>query len=171
LCVASEIHHFYIELFAVILVSALAFYYILRARVLKDNFSLFVGIGFLISGLIDMLHVIVSMTLIENIDFLKYFIPQTWFAGRFFLSAMLLIAVVKYSYTSKEEDDLVNLDEQYNIIQKINPTQNSKKNIISFKENILYKHCCKVAQLRHMQFRISLYTFCNKFLVNWTMYL
>ena len=119
LWVASEIHHFYIELFAVILVSALAFYYILRARVLKDNFSLFVGIGFLISGLIDMLHVIVSMTLIENIDFLKYFIPQTWFAGRFFLSAMLLIAVVKYSYTSKEEEeDLVNLDKQYNIIKR-----------------------------------------------------
>ena len=128
LWVASEIHHFYIELFAVILVSALAFYYILRARVLKDNFSLFVGIGFLISGLIDMLHVIVSMTLIENIDFLKYFIPQTWFAGRFFLSAMLLIAVVKYSYTSKEEEeDLVNLDKQYDTDQKINPLKILKK--------------------------------------------
>ncbi|HEX6671456.1 MAG TPA: MASE3 domain-containing protein [Nitrososphaeraceae archaeon] len=134
---ASEIHHFYIELFAVILVSALAFYYILRARVLKDNFSLFVGIGFLISGLIDMLHVIVSMTLIENIDFLKYFIPQTWFAGRFFLSAMLLIAVVKYSYASTEEDgDLVNLDEHYNIIQKINRPKNTKKNIID--NSIIY---------------------------------
>ncbi len=137
LWVASEIHHFYIELFAVILVSALAFYYILRARVLKDNFSLFVGIGFLISGLIDMLHVIVSITLIENIDFLKYFIPQTWFAGRFFLSAMLLIAVVKYSYTSKEEEeDLVNLDKQYDTNQKIKPPKNPKKNIID--NSILY---------------------------------
>ena len=46
LWVALEIHHFYIELFASVLVSTLAFYYILRARVLKDNFSLFVGIGF-----------------------------------------------------------------------------------------------------------------------------
>jgi len=131
LWVASEIHHFYIELFAVILVSALAFYYILRARVLKDNFSLFVGIGFLISGLIDMLHVIISITLIENIDFLKYFIPQTWFAGRFFLSTMLLIAVVKYSYASKEEvedEDLVNLDKQYDTDQKINSPKNPKKN-------------------------------------------
>ena len=137
LWVASEIHHFYIELFAVILVSALAFYYILRARVLKDNFSLFVGIGFLISGLIDVLHVIVSITLIENFDFLKYFIPQTWFAGRFFLSAMLLIAVVKYSYTSKEEEeDLVNLDKQYDTDQKINPSKNRKKNIID--NSILY---------------------------------
>ncbi len=140
LWVASEIHHFYIELFAVILVSALVFYYILRARVLKDNFSLFVGIGFLISGLIDMLHVIVSMTLIENIDFLKYFIPQTWFAGRFFLSAMLLIAVVKYSYTSKEEEeDLVVLDKQYNIDQKINRPKNPKKNEKNIIDNsILY---------------------------------
>ena len=103
LWIASEIHHFYIELFAVILVSALAFYYILRARVLKDNFSLFIGIGFLISGLIDLLHVMVSITLLENIDFLKYFIPQTWFAGRFFLSAMLLIAIVKYSSSSTDE--------------------------------------------------------------------
>ncbi|MBA3750428.1 MAG: hypothetical protein H0X03_05960 [Nitrosopumilus sp.] len=128
---ASEIHHFYIELFAVILVSALAFYYILRTRVLKDNFSLFVGIGFLISGLIDMLHVIISITLIENIDFLKYFIPQTWFAGRFFLSTMLLIAVVKYSYASKEEvedEDLINLDKQYDTDQKINSPKNPKKN-------------------------------------------
>lgn len=108
LWIASEIHHFYIELFAVILVSALAFYYILRAKVLKDNFSLFIGIGFLISGLIDLLHVIVSITLIENIDFLKYFIPQTWFAGRFFLSAMLLIAIVKYSSSSPDETQDVN---------------------------------------------------------------
>ena len=43
---------------------------------------------------------------------------------------MLLIAVVKYSYTSKEEDeDLVNLDEQYNTIQKINPTLKILKKI------------------------------------------
>jgi signal transduction histidine kinase len=103
--IGSEIHHFYIELFAVVLVSVLAFYYILRARILKDEFSLFVGIGFLISGLIDLLHVIVSFTLMENISFLKYFIPQTWFAGRIFLSAMLLIAVIKYSGLSKEEGE------------------------------------------------------------------
>ena len=116
LWIASEIHHFYIELFAVILVSALAFYYILRARVLKDNFSLFIGIGFLISGLIDMLHVMVSITLIENMDFLKYFIPQTWFAGRFFLSAMLLIAIVKYSSSTTDEtqdNDSLYLEKRY----------------------------------------------------------
>lgn len=130
LWIASEIHHFYIELFAVILVSALAFYYILRARVLKDNFSLFIGIGFLISGLIDLLHVIVSITLIENIDFLKYFIPQTWFAGRFFLSAMLLIAIVKYSSSSspdETQDDNTFYDEKHYKDPNIRPLGTLKK--------------------------------------------
>lgn len=44
----SEIHHFYIELFGVILAGVLAFYYILHARKLNDKFSLFVGIGFFV---------------------------------------------------------------------------------------------------------------------------
>ena len=104
LWVSSEIHHFYIELIAVILGSALSFYYILRYRVLRDRFSLFVGIGFFISVSIDLFHVIVSFALIENILFIKYFIPQTWFAGRFFLGAMLLIAILKYSSLSQREE-------------------------------------------------------------------
>ncbi len=33
----------------------------------------------------------------NDILFLKYFIPQTWFAGRLFLSAMLAIAIVRYT--------------------------------------------------------------------------
>ena len=102
--ISSEIHHFYIELFAVILGSALSFYYILRYRVLRDRFSLFVGIGFFISVSIDMFHVIVSFALVENVTFVKYFIPQTWFAGRFFLGAMLLIAILKYSSLSQREE-------------------------------------------------------------------
>src|SRR4029079_4290426 len=104
LWVTSETHHFYIELIAVILGSALSFYYILRYRVLRDRFSLFVGIGFFISVSIDLFHVIVSFALIENILFIKYFIPQTWFAGRFFLGAMLLIAILKYSSLSEREE-------------------------------------------------------------------
>ena len=104
LWVSSEIHHFYIELIAVILGSALSFYYILRYRVLRDRFSLFVGIGFFISVSIDLFHVVVSFALIENILFIKYFIPQTWFAGRFFLGAMLLIAILKYSSVSPREE-------------------------------------------------------------------
>jgi signal transduction histidine kinase len=102
--ISSEIHHFYIELIAVVLGSALSFYYILRYRVLRDRFSLFVGIGFFISVSIDMFHVIVSYALMENISFVKYFIPQTWFAGRLFLGAMLLIAILKYSSLSQREE-------------------------------------------------------------------
>src|ERR1051325_10818443 len=96
----SEIHHFYIELFAVILAAVLAFYYIARARTLNDRFSLFIGIGFLTSALIDVLHVTVSYISISDPAFLKYFIPQTWFAGRIFLSAMLVMAIAKYSTLS-----------------------------------------------------------------------
>src|ERR687884_1149942 len=103
--VASEIHHFYIELFAVILAAVLAFYYIARAHALNDKFSLFIGIGFLTSALIDLLHVIVAYVAIDNPVFLKYFIPQTWFAGRIFLSAMLVMAIVKFSSLSSSNDD------------------------------------------------------------------
>src|ERR671929_61192 len=101
----SEIHHFYIELIAVILAAVLAFYYIARARTLNDNFSLFIGIGFLTSALIDLLHVIVAYIAFGNPIFLKYFIPQTWFAGRIFLSAMLVMAIVKFSSLSSSNDD------------------------------------------------------------------
>ena len=100
----SEIHHFYIELFAVMLGSILAFYYIARARTLNDNFSRFVGFGFLVAALIDLLHVVISYVYMDNVIFLKYFIPQTWFAGRIFLSAMLVIAIAKYPTFSGEEN-------------------------------------------------------------------
>src|ERR687890_741968 len=103
--VASEIHHFYIELFAVILATVLAFYYIARARTLNDKFSLFIGIGFLTSALIDLLHVTVSYISISDPVFLKYFIPQTWFAGRIFLSAMLVMAIAKYSTLSSSKEE------------------------------------------------------------------
>jgi signal transduction histidine kinase len=97
LWVTSSIHHFYIELFGTILAGILAFYYISRARTFNDKFSLFIGIGFLVNVLIDLLHVTVSLLNMDNILFLKYFIPQTWFAGRLFLSAMLAIAIFKYN--------------------------------------------------------------------------
>src|ERR671918_375535 len=94
----SEIHHFYVELFAVVLAAILSFYYIARAYTLNDKFSIFIGIGFLVNALIDLLHVIVSLLNMDDVVFLKYFIPQTWFAGRLFLGAMFLIAIVKYNY-------------------------------------------------------------------------
>lgn len=99
---ASEIHHFYIEMFAVILAAILSFYYIARARTLNDKFSLFLGIGFLTNALIDLMHTIISFNLMNEPLFLKYFIPQTWFAGRLFLSAMLAMAIAGYSVLSKE---------------------------------------------------------------------
>ncbi len=98
LWVTSSIHHFYIELFGTMLAGILAFYYISRARTFNDKFSLFIGIGFLVNSLIDLFHVTVSLVNMDNILFLKYFIPQTWFAGRLFLSAMLAIAIFKYNF-------------------------------------------------------------------------
>ena len=125
LWISSEIHHFYIELFAVILGSALSFYYILRYRVLRDRFSLFVGIGFFISVSIDMFHVIVSFALVEDISFVKYFIPQTWFAGRFFLGAMLLIAILKYSSLSQREE--IGQLSRYRVFIKYSRRRNGKE--------------------------------------------
>jgi signal transduction histidine kinase len=103
LWVGSELHHFYIELFSVLLSGVIAFYYILHAQNLNDKFSLFIGIGFAVSASIDLLHVVVSYGLMEQVDFLKYFIPQTWFAGRIFLSSMLLVAIAKYSFLLPDE--------------------------------------------------------------------
>ncbi len=97
LWVSSPIHHFYIELFGTIFAGILAFYYISRALAFDDKFSLFIGIGFLVNALIDLLHVTISLLNMDNILFLKYFIPQTWFAGRLFLSAMFAIAIFKYN--------------------------------------------------------------------------
>ena len=97
LWVTSSIHHFYIELFGAVFAGILAFYYISRAHTFNDKFSLFIGMGFLVNALIDLFHVTVSLLNIDNTLFLKYFIPQTWFAGRLFLSAMFAIAIFKYN--------------------------------------------------------------------------
>ena len=97
LWVTSPRDHFYFELFGTILAGILAFYYLSRAQTLNDKFSLFIGIGFLVNALIDLLHATVSLLNMNDIVFLKYFIPQTWFAGRLFLSAMLAIAIVRYT--------------------------------------------------------------------------
>jgi len=116
----SEIHHFYIELFAVLLAAILSFYYLGRAKTLDDKFSLFIGIGFLVNALIDLLHVVISITYMNEYLFLKYFIPQTWFAGRIFLGAMFAIAIAGYpklssrdsSYTATKSDTYLLLTHQ-----------------------------------------------------------
>ena len=104
--VLSEIHHFYIELFAVLLAAILSFYYLARAHTLDDKFSLFIGIGFLANALIDLLHVVVSFTFMHEFMFLKYFIPQTWFAGRIFLGAMFAIAIANYPRLSSKSNTI-----------------------------------------------------------------
>jgi signal transduction histidine kinase len=130
--VASEIHHFYIELFAVILAAVLAFYYIARARTLNDKFSLFIGIGFLTSALIDLLHVIVSYISISDPLFLKYFIPQTWFAGRIFLSAMLAIAIAKYSALSSPREGVQEKKQKQIEIEGIQKPNKLQKNVVVY---------------------------------------
>jgi signal transduction histidine kinase len=120
LWVTSTIHHFYIELFAVIFGLVLSFYYISRARTLNDIFSLFIGIGFLVSAMIDLLHVIVSYVSISDPIFIKYFVPQTWFAGRIFLSSLLTIAIIKYSNLSNEESKLHQSEEEQIEQKKVN---------------------------------------------------
>src|SRR5205809_6840723 len=91
-------------MFAVILAAILSFYYISRYRTLNDKFSLFLGIGFLANALIDLLHVIVSYNLINEQLFLKYFIPQTWFAGRLFFCPIFAMAIPGYLVLSWKND-------------------------------------------------------------------
>lgn len=123
---SSEIHHFYIELFAVIFAGVIGFYYILHAKNLNDGFSLFIGIGFIVSCGLDLFHVLVSYSMMENMSFLKYFIPQTWFAGRVFLSGMLLMAIAKYSFAmqndSKKVKDLFSTEIKRSYTNKFSST-------------------------------------------------
>ncbi|MDR4512321.1 MAG: ATP-binding protein [Nitrososphaeraceae archaeon] len=132
--ISTPIDHIYIELFGTILASILAFYYISTGYVLTNRFSMFIGIGFLVNCLIDVLHVIVSLTNMYDVLFLKYFIPQTWFAGKFFLSAMLMIAIIKFPHLVKtkigfEQENLSNLKSD-KIERHKNIQSKNKKNSI-----------------------------------------
>ena len=102
--VVSDLDHFYFEIFAVILSTIVAFYCITRAYTLNERFSLYVGIGFSTIAVIDLLHAVFSYLAVGNDQFLSYFIPQTWFAGRTFLGAMLVIAVAKYAPKVEMQD-------------------------------------------------------------------
>jgi signal transduction histidine kinase len=103
--VVSDADHFYFEIFAVVLSTIVAFYCITRAYTLNEKFSLFVGIGFSTIAVIDLLHAVFSFLYVGNNEFLSYFIPQTWFAGRTFLGAMLVIAVAKYAPKFEKKQD------------------------------------------------------------------
>ena len=102
--VTSDVHHFYFEIIAVVLSAIVGFYCITRAYTLNEKFTLFVGIGFLTVTVIDILHAALSYNAAGDSAFLRYFIPQTWFAGRTFLGGMLVYAVLKYSPTSSSEN-------------------------------------------------------------------
>jgi signal transduction histidine kinase len=106
LWIVSDTDHFYFEIFAVILSAIVAFYCITRAYTLNEKFSLFIGIGFATIAFIDLLHAVFSYIFVGDNEFLLYFIPQTWFAGRTFLGAMLVIAVAKYATKVEERDEL-----------------------------------------------------------------
>jgi signal transduction histidine kinase len=101
--IATNVHHFYFEIIAVIMSSIVSFYCVTRAYALNDAFSLFIGVGFIISAIIDLFHAIVSFNFMNQEVFLKYFIPQTWFAGRLFSSAMLVVAIAKYDKFGESE--------------------------------------------------------------------
>ncbi|MDQ3967539.1 MAG: ATP-binding protein [Thermoproteota archaeon] len=105
LWVVSDTDHFYFEIFAVILSTIVAFYCITRAYTLNEKFSLFIGIGFSTIAVIDLLHAVFSYGAVGDNEFLSYFIPQTWFAGRTFLGAMLVIAVAKYAPKVEKQDE------------------------------------------------------------------
>ncbi|MGI9012242.1 MAG: sensor histidine kinase [Nitrososphaeraceae archaeon] len=137
LWITSPIHHFYIELFGAMLAGILSVYYISRANNLSDKFSLFIGIGFLVSTLIDLFHVIVSLLNMDDILFLKYFIPQTWFAGRLFLSVMLGIAIVKYVSFSPVDSSTKQLQLQQQKSSNMN-TNKSNENYKLSKLLLLY---------------------------------
>ena len=127
LWITSPIHHFYIELFGAMLAGILSVYYISRANNLSDKFSLFIGIGFLVNTLIDLFHVIVSILNMDDILFLKYFIPQTWFVGRLFLSAMLAIAIVRYTSFLSVSSSTHQQKQQRQQQQQKSSTNNNRK--------------------------------------------
>jgi signal transduction histidine kinase len=121
--VVSDADHFYFEIFAVILSAIVAFYCITRAYTLNEKFSLFVGMGFSTIAVIDLLHAVFSYIYVGNTYFLSYFIPQTWFAGRTFLGAMLVIAVAKYAPKVWEQNEQQTKDGEKEP-QSINVTNN-----------------------------------------------
>jgi len=96
LWIIQGIDHFYFEMFSVVLATIVAIYAITRGHALKDKLSLFIGLGFFISAIIDFLHGAFAVLNLGNTSFEGYFIPQTWVAGRILMSIVMVIAVVKF---------------------------------------------------------------------------
>jgi len=95
--IIDDVHHFYLEILAFVLDSLIAFYCLLRFKALHEKLFFFLGIGFVASALVDVLHASVSIYEIEQTEFLRYFIPQTWVAGRLIDSIMMILVITKFS--------------------------------------------------------------------------
>lgn len=100
----NDIHHFYFEIIAVIFDSLIVLYCFSRYAITKEKLIIFLGLGFVASASIDVLHAIVSVSLIGQTSFLGYFIPQTWAAGRIIDASMLVIAFLKFSNIMKKNE-------------------------------------------------------------------
>jgi signal transduction histidine kinase len=141
LWMTSDVHHFYFEIMAVVLSTVVAFYCITRSYSLNEKFSLFIGIGFLTIAIVDFLHATLSYNAVGNSPFLRYFIPQTWFAGRTFLGAMLAIAVIKYAHiqTASDFDVKVTADlNRDNNRQREKATETSHKSADKLDSTLLF---------------------------------
>jgi len=88
--------HFYFEMISVTLSFIVAYFCIMRGYAFKDKFSLFIGLGFHVGGMVDVLHGVFAVLNFGDAIFESYFIPQTWVAGRIVMGIVLMIAVIKY---------------------------------------------------------------------------
>ena len=77
-------------MFSVVLATTVAVYVITRCYTLKDKLSLFIGLGFFISAIIDFLHGTFSLLHLGETIFERYLIPQTWVAGRILMSIVMV---------------------------------------------------------------------------------
>jgi len=104
--VVMGLDHFYMEMISVILSFIVAYYLLARGYALKDKLSLFLGLGFHIAGIIDLLHGIFAVMNIGETTFEGYFIPQTWVAGRIVMGIIMMIAIAKFSSFQKKDDSI-----------------------------------------------------------------
>ena len=102
--VVAGLDHFYFEMISVILSFLVAFYCIIRGYVLKDKLSLFLGLGFHVAGVIDLLHGSFAILNLGHATFEGYFIPQTWVAGRLVMGVVMMLAIAKFSNSAKHEE-------------------------------------------------------------------
>ncbi len=101
----NDEHFFYLQMFAFVFHSLIAFYCFNRAIYLENRLFLFLGIGFIASAIIDLLHGIVSVNTFVEESFLGYFVPKTWAAGRIVDASIMIIAFGVLSKHLLKRDD------------------------------------------------------------------